>query len=456
VASEEVTQPNPPLPPVNHAVAPGPDSWLETISEIPLSLGDPLGTWQRGHDEVPPTIRDDLISIFASNRWLCAFEFSVPGLKIALKSNPASVHPAYLNAICLYACLHSRDSLRRLEPVFLNRTRRALAQSLADADRLLDFIRASALLGMCYIYTGRPTVGHHYIAGTLRFALACGLHEITSLDIPSRQHSLLEPPNNLAELGERINLFWMLYINDRAASIVYRLPVAMSDKLAQTMWPYPAPYYEVNYIGGGSDQIPIALDTDARTLEKNHCSYRAKAYFLLSMAYELASRVQALPDGRLTDSLLHDIGFAGAQIAKSACDLPPLPDTVVSAEYIDETVFPVNSLSVVLHHTAAITLYSLVADHDLRLRQWCLDSARTIVEVIARVSTIPLPCVGPLQIALALSWGPAFAVLARELEMNPDADVIRFDLDRLVDCMEGVARTATFLRPTVEKAVYKR
>ncbi|KDQ21633.1 hypothetical protein BOTBODRAFT_26065 [Botryobasidium botryosum FD-172 SS1] len=446
---------NPSLPYMKHPAAPKPNGWPEKISAgIPLSLGDPLESWVL-YNEIPHTIRDGLVPIFLSHRWNCAFEFSLPQLKRTLKLNPASVHPAYLNAICLHACLHSRDSLRRLEPVFLSRTRRALAQSLIDTDGLLDFIRASALLGMYFYYTGRTTVGHHYIAGALRFALACGLHEITSLETPSRHQALLEPANNLVELGDRINLFWMLYANDRAGSIICRLPVAMPDKFAQTMWPYPSAYYEMNYTGDES-QAPLALSPDTRNLEKNHCSHRAKAFFLLSMAYELASRARALPDNELPDSLLYDIEFAGTQIVKFGRNLPALSELYLSAECVDETVFPVNAMAIASHHSAAITLYSLIADRDLTSRQRCLDSARIIVEVLTTVNALSLPCVPSLRTALTISWRSAFNVLSREVKLQfPDADAIRFDLDRLLEAMRITARDASYLRPVVDVLVKK-
>ena len=36
---------------------------------------------------------------------------------------------------------------------------------------------------------------------------------------------------DLIELGDRINLFWMLFMNDRAASSILGLPVTMPDSV---------------------------------------------------------------------------------------------------------------------------------------------------------------------------------------------------------------------------------
>ncbi|KDQ21631.1 hypothetical protein BOTBODRAFT_208982 [Botryobasidium botryosum FD-172 SS1] len=194
-------------------------------------LGDPLGSWW-SRDEMPHVnIRDQLIRIFATNRWKVGYEFNVASFEAALNSDPTSIHPALLNAIFLNASLFSSDSLQRLQPIFLGRTRRALAQSLAAADNLFDFMRGSALLGIYFTLTGRARVGHHHAAVTLQFALACGLHEITSLDLSRWPSGLLQPPTNLAELGERLNLFWMLFINDRLGCLLSGSPVLMPDRV---------------------------------------------------------------------------------------------------------------------------------------------------------------------------------------------------------------------------------
>ncbi|KDQ11069.1 hypothetical protein BOTBODRAFT_465038 [Botryobasidium botryosum FD-172 SS1] len=254
-----------------------------TSLEVPMPLGDPLGEWWMD-GELPVPVRDRLIRIFVSNRWQFSFEFSVSRLEASLRTLPpdhSDIHPAFLNAILLNACLYSRDSLRRLEPVFLARTRRALADSLGLATGLFDFLRASALLGMYYYWAGRNIEGHHYLSGTMRFALACGLHEITSLETATTG-SLLSPARDLVEVGERINLFWMLYANDRAGSMLNRLPVAMPDKIIKTMYPYPLVYYETVVVYSAPLErlealltlIPSLEGRQERATSTSYCSTR--------------------------------------------------------------------------------------------------------------------------------------------------------------------------------------
>ncbi|KDQ21632.1 hypothetical protein BOTBODRAFT_26064 [Botryobasidium botryosum FD-172 SS1] len=86
-----------------------------------------------------------------------------------------------------------------------------------------------------------------------------------------------------------------------------------------------------------------------------------------------------------------------------ARDLPTLPNQTALSECLDETVFPITALALVLFHTATITLHSLIAKRYEDSRQRCLTAARATVDVIARVDAIDSPCVIPLQAILAVS-----------------------------------------------------
>lgn len=62
-------------------------------------------------------------------------------------------HPSLLNAMYLIACAStyalpqsSQLSLTSLEDYFLDRTRKSMSESLANADRLLDYLEASSAL----------------------------------------------------------------------------------------------------------------------------------------------------------------------------------------------------------------------------------------------------------------------------------------------------------------------
>ncbi|KDQ11068.1 hypothetical protein BOTBODRAFT_57612 [Botryobasidium botryosum FD-172 SS1] len=419
--------------------------------EVPLPLGDPLDEWCR-NGELPAPIIDRLVGIFASNRWQISFEFSVSSFEASLKApspDHPNVHPAFLNAVLLNACLYSRDSLRRLEPIFLSRTRHALADALGQATNLFDFLRGSALLGLYYYWTGRNIEGHHYLSGTMRFALACGLHEITSLDAGPQPGSLLPPPRDLIELGERINLFWMLFANDRAGSVMARLPVAMPDKIIKTMYPYPLVYYETRRVKNGPVQLPAVLRVDAQILEENHCTFRAKGFQYLSKAFDLTARVTSV--GR-TAEIMEDIIKTGLELSRLARSMPPFPERAIPPDCSDDTIFPIIVGTLALVHTSVIILHNIIADVNSSSRQECLSSARAITELLARVGVMQLPCVVPLQGVLGLSWTPAFNTLLREYKATigtPEGEIIKADLDGLI----GEMRKGTKLFPNLKASV---
>jgi hypothetical protein len=75
-----------------------------------------------------------------------------------------------MNAIYLLGCHYAPGgSLAHLEPMFLSKARASLAESLEHADRLKDFLFASALLACYFYFKGRLLEGqHHNSAGEIK------------------------------------------------------------------------------------------------------------------------------------------------------------------------------------------------------------------------------------------------------------------------------------------------
>lgn len=97
---------------------------------------------------------------FVRHRRHFAFEFNttrfweramLPG------SHKNSLHPALVTAMMLNACRFSHPSFRSHEARFIWRFRKDLSQSLAYVDRLLDFVKASTLIGAYFYTTARYT-----------------------------------------------------------------------------------------------------------------------------------------------------------------------------------------------------------------------------------------------------------------------------------------------------------
>ncbi|KAF8744885.1 GAL4-like Zn(II)2Cys6 (or C6 zinc) binuclear cluster DNA-binding domain, partial [Rhizoctonia solani] len=115
-------------------------------------------------DHLPTHIRNYLIDLFMPHRHRCGFEVHIgrflASLDLPINKRP---HPCLMNAIYLLGCHYAPGgSLSHLEPLFLSRARTALAESLEHADRLKDFLFASALLACYFYFKGRLLEGQHH------------------------------------------------------------------------------------------------------------------------------------------------------------------------------------------------------------------------------------------------------------------------------------------------------
>ncbi|KAG8950229.1 hypothetical protein FRC04_007863 [Tulasnella sp. 424] len=167
-------------------------------------------------------------------------------------------HPCVFNAMMLVA----RDMATRLtlEPVpdetgtrpatfvmpestpsvdvLLSRVQAQTIQSLADVDRLHDYIQASLLLTHWYMTRGRVLEAQYTSAVVNRFIINCQLHKIDDrtmqemvpgtippADGASRwDGSLLGRPKDREELAIRISLFWQSYFLDKIIRYITGTP----------------------------------------------------------------------------------------------------------------------------------------------------------------------------------------------------------------------------------------
>ncbi|KAG9048811.1 hypothetical protein FS837_012013 [Tulasnella sp. UAMH 9824] len=119
----------------------------------------------------------------------------------------------------------------------ISRIQAQCIQSLADVDRLHDYIQASLLLSHWFITHGRVLEGQYTSAVVNRFIINCQLHQIDNIalqemapgtvppaDGASRwDGSLLGRPKDREELALRISLFW--------GGTAFEVPYASIDSL---------------------------------------------------------------------------------------------------------------------------------------------------------------------------------------------------------------------------------
>lgn len=105
-----------------------------------------------------------------------------PGFRRRSASSDPRINPspALVNAIYLIACAatstlgpNSPYALTHLEDHFLQRTRTLMGESLASADRLLDYFKASIILSAYLNSRGRHLEGYVILKPILELRLTC-------------------------------------------------------------------------------------------------------------------------------------------------------------------------------------------------------------------------------------------------------------------------------------------
>ncbi|KAG9001524.1 hypothetical protein FRB90_011599 [Tulasnella sp. 427] len=144
-------------------------------------------------------------------------------------------------------------------------------QSLADVDRLPDYIQASLLLAHWYIRQGRIVEAQYSAAAVNRFAINCRLHQIDGnvmrefaprAETPpegqsSWDGSLLGRPQDREELAVRISLFWESFFLDKTLRIITSTPPTYDDDdLCHITTVFPRTLQE--YMSGSAFNIPYA------------------------------------------------------------------------------------------------------------------------------------------------------------------------------------------------------
>lgn len=206
------------------------------------------------------------LEVFLLHRHQCGFEVDINRFQASVNS-PEPPHPALMNAIYALACHFSLSSmLSPHESQFVTRSLRAISAALEASDRLLQVVQASCLLAILFFIKGRLLEGYYHAGAAARLAVGLGLHQISPPDwgatgrspgasvppTPSAAGgtSILPPPMDPLELGERILAFWQVFNIDRCWAVATGLPAALPEDThprtrIETSWPHSIEEYEV-------------------------------------------------------------------------------------------------------------------------------------------------------------------------------------------------------------------
>ncbi|CAE6506016.1 unnamed protein product [Rhizoctonia solani] len=187
---------------------------------------------------IPAPLAEKILFNFLTHRFRC-------GLQHVDRLQPQNLntqrHPALLSAAYLLGCFFCMDgSLFSLEPLFVERTRRALEDAIEltqDFSHAIDYLLASGMLALYYYCRGRLLEGYHRAISAVRFAVNHGFHAIKPLAIDALD---LQNPTHVAAVydqKDKVCGWWLTFFVDRWGSLLTGLPCGIADGDIRTPWP---------------------------------------------------------------------------------------------------------------------------------------------------------------------------------------------------------------------------
>ncbi|QRW12768.1 Fungal specific transcription factor domain [Ceratobasidium sp. AG-Ba] len=249
-----------------------------------------------------------LLEAFVLHQVQCAFELNTDRVIANLRSGATEpVLPVLLNAMLLMGSHFIEDqSLKHLEPVLLERTKREIDENLEKAIRGKQYnsvhhLQAMCMVGLYYYIKGRLLEGHHHCTSAIRFAVSLGLNQISSRTFkpnsPARKFKRLFEsdqwrPRDPVELGEAINLWWTCCLLDGGGSAMNGLPPSVSMNDISTVWPCMLVDFEAGLVPNDNYSIAALLDPKlfydvANASKDNVKGCISKAIILMTCAGQL-------------------------------------------------------------------------------------------------------------------------------------------------------------------------
>ncbi|BEI80560.1 hypothetical protein CcaverHIS002_0110890 [Cutaneotrichosporon cavernicola] len=279
---------------------------IEILPSLPQGR-ELMGGWFDPND-IPPAVRDHLLDLFFSKTNagnLFHVVFHLPRLYTRLTMPPNKrPHPCLMYA--MYSCaarLSSQPAIKQLEGQFYSIAEKQIRLAIKNHDRLLDVVRAMALL-VSYLFSKEQySLGYHMTGTAVRLAISCGLDRIpTSVWSPQPPFNAaihctlrmggyaLPPPEDPIDLAERIYAFWAVYETDLCTAVAYLWHPGFPIDEIRTPLPRPMIEYELGIVSE-KDDIPISSVFDATpypySSDTSFMVLRIKAVTFLSRVLKL-------------------------------------------------------------------------------------------------------------------------------------------------------------------------
>ncbi|KDQ07874.1 hypothetical protein BOTBODRAFT_38435 [Botryobasidium botryosum FD-172 SS1] len=419
------------------------------------SSGAACRWWEE--DDLPQCHIYHLIDLFLRHRHQCGIDFHVPRFLSSLSLPPdKGHHPALIDTMCLIACAFSRTQhLRKHEQRFLSQARTHLAESLAQADRLLDFIRGSALLARYYAFRGRFVESVDAISTCAKFTMACGLHKITSRvwnehgAERARQNSLLPPPTDSIEVADRMYTFWMVFLIERTGSASDKLVSTFVDDEIETLFPLPISYYEMppEVISSfPKHTIRDVFNPKSGALQAIRDEWTYNVVVKGTVLFQRAGDLRAVAEagGPLSSAFWADFWTADGLLETYADNVAVIPALVWENAGGRKSLPSLLELNLAyIHmqmHAAFIQLHEPFAPEGTISHKKCMDSLGSIVQLVRLIEHDDPRHMQPFEIGMRIGHN----FLAREIDRRRekgDASFAQLQATRqaLFDAMVRIA-----------------
>lgn len=277
-----------------------------------------------------------------------------------------------------------------------------------------------------------------------------------------RPGSMLTPPRNGLELGQRIIVFWQTYLLDKLGSAVTSLPGSLPDEADPlteilTAWPRTLEEYELGDVRGDETATirnlyePLYSQTVRRrpeTLQGLHCQVTALHERALRLSPTYADKSPAA-----RAQFWQKFTIVQDAISNFMATLPGLQNTGLYGEIPPSSpMAPINSVIFVTHtlaQLAIIQLHNSLATDLPGSYDTCLAAAREILR-LTQVLTPADYARTTMEVVLSYAWTICAQVLIRHHRtlMRRFEDVSQVDLE--LDCIVGALENLRGTYPVVD------
>ncbi|KAL1947251.1 hypothetical protein VTO73DRAFT_14212 [Trametes versicolor] len=391
-----------------------------------------------------------LLDIFFAHRHQCSFDVHIGRFKAALLAPAArKPHSSLVDAVYLLACYFSRSpSLTALEPYFLKRSLRGIADALQNTDRIVQVLQASCLLAVYFFWHGRTLEGYYHSSIAARLAVGLGLHQIRSNEwfqlqfaragysqeapAPLKASVPLKPPLDEVEYTERIAAFWQIFSVDRSWAVATGLPTALPDddhprSQIETMWPITIP----------DDPDPELESGIIPALPGGHLSGSASTAALRVKAIALFERTARFSSTPTKDDNHYSLEMSLSQFLTNLSNLSnqqySLSFLVTTADLVDMQT---------LIHAATLHLYRDSLEIQSQSYQKCAWAAGAMTSLIRSMAESDYDLLCPI---IATCWRSAAEVYlrirasAQGQPLTTTTELIEQELDTLVTALQRLS-----------------